>query len=162
MTTTKLTWDKYVFWGWLTASWSWRENSCFNVCTCTEWQNSNWWLCSAPVRHYAGIRSSTKAMLLYVRSWLLSRVLLFSPRGRTSQVTPLTLSSSMSLHHSPWVNLKFETHYTITIIVLTLLHFSSVGLHRRCHNCKTVYRGLYGPAQKNPDKIRISGFGVKK
>ena len=23
------------------------------------------------------------------------------------------------------------------------------------------YRGLYGPAQKNPNKIRISGFGVK-
>jgi len=29
-------------------------------------------------------------------------------------VTPLTLSSSMILHHSPWVNLKSEAHYTIT------------------------------------------------
>jgi len=41
----------------------------------------------------------------------------FSPRSRTTspEYTPLTPSPSISLHHSPfWVNLKFETHYTIT------------------------------------------------
>jgi len=37
----------------------------------------------------------------------------------------------------------------------------AVGLHRRCH-CKTVYRAYTEPTHKNPDKIRISGFGVKK
>jgi len=57
----------------LTASQSCRENSCFSACIHALNDGINITgdcpvLCCA-VRHYAGLRSSTNAMLLYIRSY---------------------------------------------------------------------------------------------
>ena len=95
---------------------------------------------------------------------VLSRVLLFSPRSRTAWVTPLTLSSSVSLHHSPWLNLKSETYYTITRNRIDITAISIFISRPTSPVSLTTAKQYIGPVRtctKKPDKIQISWFGVK-
>ena len=112
---------------WLAASQSCRENRCFSVrmYTCTEWRNSTRWLSSAVLCHAALLlrtqvvaRRWMQCFCMFIRCDSCPESTCFSSRSPSVRppdwVSPLTLSSSMSLHHSLRVNLKSETHYIIT------------------------------------------------
>ena len=109
----------------LAASQSCRENRCFSVRI--HALNDGIVRGDCPVLYCAlrhcssGLRSSlvdecNASVCLFVVTPVPSPPV--SPRSPSVRppdwVSPLTLSSSMSLHHSPWVNLKSETHYIIT------------------------------------------------
>ena len=73
VTTTNLTWDKYVFWGhraYRIVSLVEKEQLLQCMYTCTEWRNGNWWLSSAVLR---GITSDSgrrrmQCFCMFVRS----------------------------------------------------------------------------------------------
>jgi len=148
VTTTELTWDNYVFWGHRAYSYSQscRENSCFSArIHALNDGISNWWLSTVQccvvlcgITPDSG-RRRMQCYCIFVRivTPVLSRVLLFSPRGvgppdlsDSSDSELFNESSSFTLSESEVWN---TLHHHVILLTLLQFLFSSVGLHRRCH-----------------------------
>ena len=144
----------------LTASQSCRENSCFSVCI--HIMNDGIVtgdrpvLCCAALRRTRVVDECNASVCSFVvtsdscpeSSYL---VLGVGPEW----LLWLWALQRVFIIHREWIwSLKHSTP-SRNRFDITAFQFSSLGLHRRCHNCKTVYRVLYRPEQK----IRIkSGY----